>query len=55
VPVILLVDQGFGPHMTADDLGVTAVLDKPIGRGELLAALVAAASSRLVEAGRRER
>jgi hypothetical protein len=55
VTVILLVDPGFGPHRTADDLGVTAVVDKPIGRGEPLAARVAAASSRLVEAGRRAR
>jgi hypothetical protein len=45
VPLILVLDGGFGGHMSADDLGVTAVLDWPI-KGEALLALVAAAHSK---------
>jgi hypothetical protein len=39
-PLVLLFDDTFGQHTQADDLGVTAVLDSPILRGDLLAVLM---------------
>jgi hypothetical protein len=39
-PLVLLFDDTFGQHRYAADLGVTAVLDSPILRADLLAVLV---------------
>jgi hypothetical protein len=39
-PVVLLLDDTFGQHMDAADLGVTAVLDSPILRAPLLGLLL---------------
>jgi DNA-binding response OmpR family regulator len=46
VPLILVWEGGAGGHMSAEDLGVTAVLDRPIADGELLALVTAACSRR---------
>src|SRR4051812_46926149 len=37
VPLVLVLDGGVAGHMSAADLGVTAVVDRPMGDGELLA------------------
>lgn len=39
-PLVLLFDDTFGQHRRAADLGVTAVLDSPILRADLLDLLV---------------
>jgi len=46
VPIILVLDGGVDGHMSAEDLGVTAVLDRPLGDGELRSLVVAASSKR---------
>ena len=41
-PLVLLLDDTCGQHMHPADLGVTAVLDSPILRADLLALLIEA-------------
>jgi hypothetical protein len=48
-PVVLLFDDTFGEHLPAADLGVTAALDSPILRADLLAVLTSLSHKALVD------
>jgi DNA-binding response OmpR family regulator len=48
-PLVLLFDDSFGGHVDAADVGVTAVLEPPIQRADLLAVLNRLSSRALAE------